>query len=315
MWEQVLAEQGIQVEAVDSAHVRLRHDGASGVYRVVRLGYQPAPSQLPSVSEPVLLVVPHASTSAIDAARARGWAVVTDRGVAVLPGQRPRRPDPEIPDARRPGPVPWALFSAVRALAAHHLPTQGELAKLIGVGQPRVSKILARLHAEGLVRAPGSLRLADIDTVCDWWLGTYPGPGGVSTYWYSLAEPAEQARAAVERASERVGLKHVRLSGDTALDLVAPWRRPGRTVLYVQRPVDLGSASFVPATGPGDATLRLVLPADPGIWLPRVWNEVDVPIADGLQLLFDVAHGPDADQAVAQLRRVLRRAVGQVAQR
>jgi hypothetical protein len=127
-----------------------------------------------------------------------------------------------------------------------------------------------------------------------------------------MAAVPEQARAAVA-ALRATGIPAA-VSGDVAADLLAPWRRPGRAVVYVDpsgRPVhdELTAVGLTPS-GAREATLELIVPADPGVW-PAPGGaaaKADLPLADPLQLLWDVARAPgaDVDQAVAALRPVLK---------
>jgi hypothetical protein len=104
------------------------------------------------------------------------------------------------------------------------------------------------------------------------------------------------------------------VSGDVAADLLAPWRRPDRAVVYADpsgRPVhdELTAAALTPS-GAGEATLELIVPADPGVWpAPGTTAAAAVlPLADPIQLLWNVARAPgaDVDQAVAAMRPVLK---------
>jgi hypothetical protein len=63
-------------------------------------------------------------------------------------------------------------------------------------------------------------------------------------------------------------------------------------------------------SGPDEATLELIVPADPGVWASsrdRI-TDPELPLADGMQVLWDLQRSPgsDTDQAVAALRQVLR---------
>ncbi|MEU5722683.1 helix-turn-helix domain-containing protein [Micromonospora sp. NPDC047738] len=186
---------------------------------------------------------------------------------------------------------------------------QQQLAAVTGVSQPRVSQALAALAEQGLAhRTPAGWDVADIDAVFDWWLNSYPGPGGLRTLWYGLEPPVQQAEAAVSLLTSGDSGR-MAISGDVAADRVAPWRAPRRVVVYAQTGVDLTSAGLTPADE-GDATVELIVPKDPGVWPRPTADEASgsVPLADPLQILWDVARapGPDTDEAVRHLRRTLR---------
>jgi len=278
----------------------------------------------------LLLVVPSASPAALDAAAAAGISVLVadPTGTSAVTG-RIVLPDRTIelsadlprPDAgqspTRPGRRPWGALTVVRRLLTTGPATQVDLGRMAAVSQARVSQALSGLVADGLVRRTvdaGRPRwaAADWDALVDWWLAHYPGPGGITTYWYGLAGVSEQARAAVA-ALGAAGMPAV-VSGDVAADVLAPWRRPGRAVVYADpsgSPVhdELTAAGLTPS-GAEEATLELIVPADPGVWPApgTTAADADLPLADPLQLLWDVTRAPgaDVDQAVTALRRVLK---------
>lgn len=107
------------------------------------------------------------------------------------------------------------------------------------------------------------------------------------------------------------------MSGDVAVDLADPWRRPPSLTVYTPVGADLAGAGLTAATGPGDATRALVVPADPGLAaVPAPTGEVPRPagqtsrprLADGLQVLYDLlrAGGSDAPAAAQRWRHRLR---------
>lgn len=263
-----------------------------------------------------MLVVADASGAAAARARAAGWSLVTDDGpawvrfsdhdVLELPGATPQPPVP-----RRRGPASRGATTLVRRLL---LPgadtTQRGLAALSGVSQPRVSQVFRMLSAAGLIRRTGSGWTAtDWDALCDWWLAHYPGPGGLTTWWAGVGTPGELAVTTLSVLP--AGAVPV-VSGDVAADLIAPWRRPALTVVYARRGVDLVDAGLVPLPSPEGALLAFTVPEDVGVWPPeptvRTWRATDVPIADELQILYDLERspGPDAQEAADRWRRRLR---------
>ena len=276
----------------------------------------------------LLLVVPAASTAALDAARAagisvlvisddepesvRGHVILSAETVAVgVPADTTTPTEPPL----RPGPPAWGTSTVVRYLLTGAVASQAELATRAGISQGRVSQVLSPLVAAGLVRRTttgGRARWAAADwgALADRWMRDYPGPGGLTTCWYGLAPVREQA-AAVADALGNAGLP-VLVSGDVAADALAPWHRPARAVLYtdVERnpaAADLTRAGLVPS-GTQEATLELVVPADPGLWPSPGETCGELLLADGMQVLWDLARTPgsDVDQAVTVLREALR---------
>ena len=310
VWIDVLARAGVTVETVDADHVRLDDGATSAVFRLRRAS-SVVPSRVPSApEEPGLFVTPRVSARTAEALAAAGWSVVTDVGqLAVRLDDRWITPEPQPtvptqPGATQRGPTSWALFTVARRLLAGPPSTQEDLARRCGVSQPRVSRLLARLHADGLVvRTPHGWAPVDWDALADWWLARYPGPGGVTSYWTSLDPPTVQA-AETLLALNATDPDNAVLSGDVAADSLAPWRRPVSSVLYVRtgRPLP----GLVPVGTPDEATVTVCAPADPGLWLPSPWQARGHHLADPLQVLYDLSPGTDRAEAATQLRHALR---------
>jgi hypothetical protein len=207
----------------------------------------------------------------------------------------------------------------VRQLLEGGARTQADLSRRAGVSQPRVSQSLRQLALGGLaLRSTRSAQVrwepADWEALLQWWLRAYPGPGGITTYWYGLSTPRGQAQAVVDLLG--TGRSRVAVSGDVAADMLAPWRRPTTAVVYVartdevDRPVeDLSSAGLTPSRAE-DATLELTVPADPGLWAVAGANDTEssLPTADLIQVLWDVrrSRGSDVDQSFDMLSRFVR---------
>ncbi|MGY1843313.1 hypothetical protein [Modestobacter sp. SYSU DS0875] len=336
-WSALLAA-GFTVRPLSASEVELS-SGDGGTDRVVAVVQRRSSPLLPSHvhhavvgagrDSALLLVVPGASPAALDAAEAAGISVlVADerrrepvRGRILMPtrtveiaAQAPRTGPTAAPT--RPGKRPWGALTTVRQLLSGGVASQVELATRAAVSQGRVSQTLAGLVDAKLVRrmtVNGRPRwaVADWDGLADWWLGRYPGPDGLTTYWYGFSDVPEQARlvaAALRRADVPVAV-----SGDVAADLLAPWRHPTRAVVYAEvgghPAVDLTTVGLTPS-GPDEATLELIVPADPGVWATGggLTSHGGLPLADGMQVLWDLqrAPGSDTDQAVAALRPVLR---------
>ena len=324
VWMEVLADAGVDVLPADADHVELRSTAGHGLFRVRRLDRPLKPSAIgPAPSRTSLLVAPRATRAAVAEAERQHWSVVTDAGAVAIrfPGNRWIRRDaaPAQPPAgrRTRGPTPWGLLTVVRRLLEHAPLTQVALARQSQLGQSRVSQLLKPLAAQQLVgRTARGWAPSDWARLCDWWLANYRGPGGVTTYWYSLDDVPTQAAKAVQ---VQAATGRVAVSGDAAADLVAPWRRPVQAVVYAERATELSHAGWT-ATDAAAATLLLVNPKDPGVWpvQPLAAEHVNdaLPLADPLQVLWDLTRAPGADagEAAARCRALLadraRRLVG-----
>jgi hypothetical protein len=191
---------------------------------------------------------------------------------------------------------------------------QADLAELARVSQPRVSQICADLIRDGLL-APRMLGVLDWQALVDRWLRDYPGPGGVTTHWYGLGALSDQVAAVIEcLARIRGGSRRApRVSGELAADLISPWGRPASAVVYAANGADLSAARLAPCPA-AEATLRLTVPQDPGVWaMPaqsRPSGELLLSVADPLQVLYDLRQAPgDAAQTADRLRADLHEVV------
>jgi hypothetical protein len=223
-------------------------------------------------------------------------------------------------------------LTLVRRILERPAATQKTLAALANVSQPRVSQTLSTLADQRLVaRGDAGWVVRDVDGLVQFWLDSYPGPGGISTYWFGLDPPRAQAQAVIGLLAKRPGGEQhsaegepmAVLSGDVAADIVAPWRSPMRAVVYARRGADLSGVGLTPA-GADEATLELIVPEDPGLWPPAsppttrstgrrgagaaTGTQPSMPVADLLQVLWDVrrAPGPDSGEAAARVWELLR---------
>jgi hypothetical protein len=212
-----------------------------------------------------------------------------------------------------------AIVGPLQSLLVRPALTQAALAELTHLSQPRISQILKALAGAGLVeKIGGGWAPRDLDGLLRHWLDTYPGPGGVSTYWSGLDAPRDQAKTVIRRLSRdaastsATGEPAAVVSGDVAADLIAPWRTPIRAVIYARAGADLTEDGFTPV-GNDEATLELVVPHDSGVWSQGLGRQAGrtfdaLPTAGPLQVLWDLmrAPGPDRAEAVAALWEVLR---------
>jgi len=333
---QALRFAGLEATPATSESLTITRHGSRGPTTNLRVLAAPRslnPSDIREAASagpngPTLLVVPTATPAARAAAAEVGWSVVAENPAA------PGGPDGEIrlasgesiriggvkasrigPASRR-GPIPWGTLNIIRRLLSTTGETQSQLARDAGVSQPHVSQVLRGLMDDGMVgrttTAHGHQWLtANWDGLLARWLQSYPGAGGLTTHWYGLESAAKQARDVADLL-RRQGFKAA-VSGDVAADELAPWRRPLRAVVYASRGIDLSELGLTPS-GEAEATLEFIVPKDTGVWMTSgtMWRKLspgtNLPLADPLQVLFDVrrAPGTDRDQAFGALRVVLR---------
>jgi hypothetical protein len=364
VWD-ALVDAGVAVTPIDSSTVELVGELFPGVPHAIRarVKYFSGPLSPEGVrrlrqaepGEELLLVVPSATDAVRLAVEAAGWSLIAwnpesphgpdgflNAGEGrVLPISRGSGLEGRLPPRRRRGPAAFGAMTVVRHLLQVPGLTQVEVARRAGVSQGRVSQVFSDLTDRGLIRrlgrSGGHWHVERWDDLLDHWLGEYPGPHGIATYWYGTDGPVAQAERAVELLSRpvardlpgehrhgRVGrLRHWRpsvVSGDVAADRLAPWRRPERAVVYASEGRDLSAVGLVPS-GSAEATCELVVPADPGVWTQAVParsgfglgeepGQVGPELADRTQILWDVLRspGPDSHQAAEKYRVFLRTA-------
>jgi class 3 adenylate cyclase len=326
-WQEILANLGVLVEPLGPRDVRLSTLDCTRDALLLEMPSVLTPSRAAALpAGPGLVVAPRASRTAVAEAARSHWGVITAAGDVDLRGLGlpvviSQEPAPHAATSRR-GPLPWGSLVAVRRLLAALEPvTQSRLSKMTNLSQPQVHRALAPLvRAELVTRETAGFRVTDLSGAIQWWLAHYPGPRGVRSYWTGLSSPVTQAEhliarlqgddagtSTTHRPAEHTALGRAALSGDAAADLIAPWRRPVQALVYAERPRSLKSFGLVPAASANSATLVLVSPQDPGVWLPQPWPGVPLPVADPLQVLYDLRQAPGADSAEAadQWRKAL----------
>jgi hypothetical protein len=90
------------------------------------------------------------------------------------------------------------------------------------------------------------------------------------------------------------------ISADVGPDLVVSWRRPTVVILYVSDEISHGALGVVDAHGRHDANVIVRSPIDQsvfrneGLWVRA--REVDIPLADETQLIWDLQDLGGADR-------------------
>lgn len=304
----MLRDLGISIVGGEGSRWTLRFPDGQVISRsltdpVPRLGVREAGALLDRAGGPRPLAVADTSSPGLLRRAERGEIdlLLAEPLQIIVEGAVLRAPTAARPEVGRPSrrTRSWTRWAIQRLLvAADHALTQTEIAATLGTSQQNVSAQLRAVENVERVRSGGFRATSRAQLLQDW-MSEYSGPGGVSFGWYSLDEVVPETLRAAEVA-EDVGMRPL-LSGDVAADEIAPWKLPGRGLLYVASPLDLEDDGFVPASVE-EATLVTVVPRDPTLWAVAAWSQGHEPrLADPAivyrDLLMDDA--PDSPEAAA----------------
>jgi hypothetical protein len=268
-----LAEHDLAVSLPDANHVILTGSSGERTYLLRILTRPPGPAQVVKVAAdastahlPGLLIAPKASPAAQHAALHAGLSLLLapdsigqlTRGHLITPsGDLLTLQETTATPVRR-GRRPWATIAIATYLLEGNASTQDALAERAGVSQARTSQVLHALQ-RWVQRTDRGWTATDAAGLTQW-LVEQPPPGRTATTWLGLDDPAPTAtRLAAWLTARHVGYA---ISGDVAADLLAPWARPTRALVYVDQALDLIPLGLTPAP-PDAATLELVVPDDP----------------------------------------------------
>ena len=268
-----LAEHDLAVTLPDANHVILTGPSGERMYLLRILARPPGPAQVVKAASdaraaqlPGLLIAPKASPAAQHAALRAGLSLLlAPEGIGQLTRGHLITPTGDLitlqetsPTPVRRGRRPWATIAIATYLLEGNASTQDALAGRAGVSQARISQVLHALE-RWVQRTDRGWTATDAAGLTQW-LVEQPPPGRTATTWLGLDDPAPTAT----RVAAWLTAQHVRyaISGDVAADLLAPWARPTRALVYVDQALDLTSLGLTPAP-PDAATLELVVPDDP----------------------------------------------------
>ncbi len=265
-------------------------------------------SRLETVGVPLLvapLITQSTGRALTDAqwswADAHGNADVRARGIRIsrrIPNRAVRKPRRELPT----GSGSWSI---IRSLISDGLVEgETEFAERAGVSQPRVSQVLSRLSAAGLVERQGrSTWAADRPALLDALLRNYAGPRGFTSWFYSL-DPPRRTCDRIVAAGESLQADTV-ISGDVAADRLVPWRVPTHTTVYAGDHQLAAHLDMTPAQGPDDANVELIVPADTSVL--RIRHDGDPTLAHPTQVILDLQRlgGSDRQEAAEGIRQWL----------
>jgi hypothetical protein len=206
----------------------------------------------------------------------------------------------------------WGAGTAavVRVLIASDDPLTGvAIASTVGVTQPRASQILRQLAEHDAVTATPDGYVGEPAKLLDLYAArARPHLIEPESCWYSTRPLTEQVRRVSALAGDRKVSTAV--SADLAPDLIAPWRHPTVTIVYVSAPLPIEDAGLVPAEGRADASLIMRWTDDDGLLSPAdPWrSEVDgIPITDPCQQWWDLLDlgGEDRAEAADRVRTAI----------
>ena len=328
-WEDALLEVGVEVHATAPDVVELQTpDGVLRV-RVERWARPLHPVEVTErvgrwghAEESVLVVADHVSPRVKALLERHQVSYVTGHSVFVAlpppsaPVRRALRADPQRASQGGPGlRLPWRGRSAYqvlrRVIQGGLRQPQRRIARDAHVSQPRVSQVLAALDDLGLVDRDRGCLVA-VPAVLDAWLRDYPGPGGVTTRWFS-GQPMAVVVPDVLRHLAVLDID-VHVSGSFAADHLSPYALPRHARLYVDRHADLSAVGLVRTPDVATADVWVTVADDPTIApaphdpvIPLPFENTTGVLADPLQVLWDTAGEADVDagQAADALRRWL----------
>ncbi|HEY5247566.1 MAG TPA: hypothetical protein VIJ15_03815 [Dermatophilaceae bacterium] len=310
-----LAEHDLAVSLPDAHHVILTGPSGERKYLLQILTRSPGPAQVVQAAAdastqrlPGLLIAPKASPAAQEAARRAGVSLLLapdsigqlTRGHLITPsGHLLSLAETAVAPAR-PGPRPWATIAIATYLLEGNAATQDALAGRAGVSQARISQVLHALE-HWVQRTERGWTATDTAGLAQW-LAEQPPPGRTTTTWLGLDDPSPTATSVAQWLTAR-NVSYA-LSGDVAADLLAPWARPTRALVYVDQALDLTSLGLTPA--PLDAaTLELVVPDDPYVLRDARQLPSDLVIAHPWRIWADTVARGNTDAADALCTHLL----------
>jgi hypothetical protein len=202
---------------------------------------------------------------------------------------------------------PWGRFAVARNIIRRGgtLSSQIATSEATGISQPAVSKAYTILRAEGFLPSGGARRLtqSQFKSLIDYAIDSYPGAGGISTYWYSSSAPT----LAVELAEE-LAEADAAISGDYAADEFAPWKQPRTLTIYAPTGLDLARHGLA-ESNPSTANVILRVPEDATIWrTAHEWGDARTArFTDPVLTAWELSQSTDVDaqQAVDRVKQRL----------
>lgn len=313
----LLAQAGYSVVPLGRRLLRIGDGELSILARVVPLQQLPSPAiinreiesaQRAGANVPLFLIPRINHTVRRAALRMEVAAVgIADRivlvdGVITDLSEARREPRPGM--RRRP----WGRLAVARDIIRRggRLSSQVATSRAIGISQPAVGKAIATLREAGLLPNDETrvLKRPQLQALVTYAIEQYPGPGGISTYWFG-----SRVTSAGLDLSALLADTDALISGDFAADAFAPWKQPRTLTIYAPHGVDLVGHGFAESS-PKEANVILRVPEDPTIWLTaQEWTDIHpARFTDPLITAWELSESGDvdADQAVDRItQRIL----------
>jgi hypothetical protein len=322
MWLLALERAGYRARLADGGRrLSLIRGDHESVWQLRRYRRTPRPSEMVTGTDD-LVWVPAMTAGLRDRLSSLDISWITDTGElhihspsGLIVDEQPRV-SVEIDDRTDLPRLSLGALATLQYLLERPTPTtQNRVATAVGLSQPRIAQVLKVLSSAGLVsRNRSGWHVIEAGRAFDTWLAAARWPFGATAGWYSLAPPSEQLVTIARRAGE-CGAQ-IRLCGDWAADVLAPWRPPSVLVVHSDMSLDLNDVGFVTAQ-PEAATVLVHIGPVRDTWSPAAEviaamaaSPADMPLAPVTEVAREIAvqGGSDADQAVAELRRVWLRA-------
>lgn len=315
MWLETLRARGIDARLLDAGRtLQLRKDEVVVSWEIRRLRRTPRPSEVQPLGSDRALWLPDVTESVRQRLVSWDMSWVTDVGDVhlhapwgLIAGHAPVKAGSDDRTETVTKLSPGALASLQFLLEHPVMTDQQRIAAAVGLSQPRVSQVLKELGAAGLVsRGRSGWSVSRPEAAFDTLIPGIATPD-LTVDWYGLDAPRQQIARICDQA--RAEQAQVRLCGDWAADLLAPWRRPGLIVLHVDRTLDLDNAGFVPASPESRSVALHIGPirpdwrVDEDLTAAMIVSAAPCPIAPVTEVAREIlaTGGSDADQAVAEL--------------
>ncbi len=189
-----------------------------------------------------------------------------------------------------------------------------DLASSAGVTDARASQVMHKLQDRQLVKKSSDGWIPEREELLEAFIAEYRGPGGIEIPFYSLHDLRDVAADMVdrvERSTHRPAA--IAISADIGPDLIVPWRRPSKLVVYVDDQANIDLTEFTQAPDRDSANLLIRFPEDRSVFrdhkLVGDLGGIDLPLADESQMIWDLYDlgGEDRAEAAQHLSEWLTR--------